>query len=169
MKLRTILVAGAIAALAAPTGAAAQADPVGGGTEVGGSVPSFLELILTQPGKGFASFSKARSYQMSFNVTAISTDAPTRLSIADGDAASGSRRGYISVGSRRLASPLEARVGKAAFQPLASAVDPLLTRWTETTGRANGAVSVRLRQKVTRKSTGSYRKLVLVTLSTEAP
>jgi hypothetical protein len=167
MKLRTILAASAIGALAAPAAAFAQTEPVGGGVPVGGDVPSFLELILTQPAKGFAAFSKAKSYEMSFNAQVTATDEQTILSIADGDATSGARLGHISVGSKRLPSPLEATVGKAAFQPLDGSVDPLLTKWTEAVTRQKA--TVKLRQKVTSKTTGTYRKLVLVTLSTETP
>jgi hypothetical protein len=167
MKLRTILAASAIAALAAPAAAAAQTPPIDGGTEVGGSVPSFLELILTQPAKGFASFAKAKNYDMSFDAQITATDSPTLLSIADGDATSGSKLGHISIGSKRLPSPLAATVGKAAFQPLDGSVDPLLTKWSDSATRAKA--TVKLRQKVTGKATGTYRKLVLVTLSTETP
>jgi hypothetical protein len=167
MKLRTILAAAAIAALAAPTAAVAQTPPVDGGTNVGGVAPSFLELILTQPAKGFAAFSKSKSYEMSFDASATATDSPTLLSIADGDATSGSKLGHISVGSKRLPSPLEATVGKAAFQPLDGSVDPLLNKWSDVMTRSKA--TVKLRQKVTGKATGTYRKLVLVTLSTETP
>ena len=130
-------------------------------------MPSFLELILTQPAKGFAAFSKTKSYEMTFNAQVTATDSPTLLTLADGDATSGSKLGHISVGSKRLPSPLEAAVGKTAFQSLDSAVDPLLTRWTEAKTRA--PATVKLRQKVKGKATGSYRKVVLVTLSTETP
>ena len=167
MKLRTIVAGTALAALVAAPAAMAQTPPVDGGTEVGGTVPSFLELILTQPSKGFASFSKTKSYEMSFNAHVTTTDAPTLLTLADGDATSGSKLGHISVGTKRLPSPLEARMGKAAFQGLDSSVDPLLTRWTEQVTRRQA--TVKLRQKVKGKATGNYRKVVLVTLSTETP
>jgi hypothetical protein len=167
MKLRTILAASAAAALIAPGAAVAQTPPVDGGTEVGGVAPSFLELILTQPVKGFAAFSKSKSYEMSFNAQATATDSPTLLSIADGDVTSGSKLGHLSVGSKRLAAPLEATVGKAAFQPLDGKVDPLLTKWSDVMTRS--PVTVKLRQKVTGKASGAYRKLVLATLSTETP
>ena len=168
MKLRTMLAGAVIAVLAAPTAALAQTpDPVSGGTNVGGSVPSFLELILTQPSKGFAPFSKTKSYEMSFDAQVTATDAPTLLTLADGDATSGSKLGHISVGSKRLAAPLEAAVGRSPFQPLDSAVDPLLTKWTESATRLKS--TVKLRQKVTGKATGNYRKVLLVTLSTETP
>jgi len=168
MKLRTMLAGAVIAALAAPTAAMAQTpDPVSGGTNVGGSVPSFLELILTQPSKGFAAFSKTKSYEMSFDAQVTANDAPTLLTLADGDATSGSKLGHISVGSKRLAAPLEAAVGRSPFQPLDNAVDPLLAKWTESATRLKS--TVKLRQKVTGKATGNYRKVLLVTLSTETP
>jgi hypothetical protein len=167
MKLRTIVAGTALAALVAAPSASAQTPPVGGGTEVGGTVPSFLELILTQPAKGFAAFSKTKSYEMSFSAQVTTTDAPTLLTLADGDVTSGSKLGHISVGSKRLPSPLEATMGKAAFQGLDSSVDPLLTRWSQSVTRQKA--TVKLRQKVKGKATGSYRKVVLVTLSTETP
>ena len=167
MKLRTILAATVIGALAAPGAAMAQTPPVSGGTDIGGSVPSFLELILTQPAKGFAAFSKAKSYEMSFDAQITATDPGTLLSLADGDATSGSKLGHLSVGSKRLPSPLEAAVGKSAFQPLDGSVDPLLTKLSDAATRSK--TTVKLRQKVTGKATGTYHKLVLVTLSTETP
>ena len=167
MKPRTILAATAVAVLVAPGVSVAQPPPVNGGTEVGGVVGSFLELGITQPATGFAAFSKAKSYGMSFDAQATASDTTTLLSIADGDATSGSKLGHISVGSKRLPSPLEATVGKAAFQPLDGTTDPLLNRWSDAMARSK--VSVKLRQKVTKKATGNYRKLVLVTLSTETP
>jgi hypothetical protein len=168
MKLRTILAGTVLAVLAVPAAwAQTPPDPVTGGTNVGGSVPSFLELILAQPAKGFAAFSQTKSYEMSFDAQVTATDAPTLLTLADGDATSGSRLGHISVGAKRLPNPLEAAVGKTAFQPLDGAVDPLLTKWTESATRLK--TTVKLRQKVKGKATGSYRKVLLVTLSTETP
>jgi hypothetical protein len=159
MHLRTFIVATA-ATLAVPSAAAAQ------GTTVGGPVYSSMELTLEQP-QGFAAFSKAKTYTTSFDAFATATDAPTLLSVADGDATSGSKLGHISVGSKRLSEPLEATIGKAAFQPLDQPVAPLLTKFSDVMARAK--TTIKLRQKVTRKSTGSYRKLVLVTLSTDTP
>ena len=168
MKLRTILAGAVLAVLAAPAAwAQSPPDPVSGGTNVGGSVPSFLELILAQPTKGFAAFSKTKSYEMSFDAQVTATDAPTLLTLADGDATSGSKLGHISVGSKRLPAPLEATVGKAAFQPLDGTVDPLLTKWTKSGTRDKA--TVKLRQKVKGKATGNYRKVLLVTASTETP
>lgn len=164
MKLRIIVAGTTLAALVAAPVASAQVD---GSTGVGGSVPSFLELILNQPAKGFAAFSKTKTYSMSFNAQVTTTDSPTLLTLADGDATGGAKLGHISIGSKRLPSPLEATVGRAAYQGLDSSVDPLLTRWSESVTRKK--TTVKLRQKVKGKATGNYRKVVLVTLSTETP
>lgn len=147
--------------LAVPSVASAQT------TGVGGDVNSQLSLSLDQPAKGFAAFTKAKTYTTSLGARVTATDGPMLLSIADGDAAGGSSRGHLAVGSKRLASPLEAAVGSTAFQPLDASVDPLLKRWTAF--GSNVAATIKLRQKVDRKTTGTYRKLVLVTLSTETP
>jgi len=167
MKLRTILAATALTAVAAPAAAFAQTPPIEGGTEVGGSVPSFLELILTQPKTGLSKFPRAKTYATSFEAQVTTTDGPTQLSLADGEVVSGSRLGHLSRGSKRLPLPLEARVGRAAFQTLDQSVDPLLTRWTEPGTRVKATVN--LRQKVKGKASGSYRKVLLVTLSTDTP
>ncbi|WP_157592202.1 hypothetical protein [Solirubrobacter soli] len=146
--------------LAVPGVAAAQ-------TPVDGHVDSQMSLSLDQPAKGFAAFTKAKTYETSLKARVTATDGAMLLSITDGDASSGASRGHLSVGSKRLASPLEATVGTAAFQPLDASVDPLLKRWSSF--GSNLAATIKLRQKVTGKTTGSYRKLVLVTLSTETP
>jgi hypothetical protein len=169
MKLRTILAATALAAVAAPAAAPAQTppDPITGGTQIGGSVPSFLELILNQPTSGFTTFPKAKTYTASFDVAITTTDPTAVLSLADGEVATGSKLGHLASGPKRLPLPLEARVGKSAFQRLDTAVDPLLTKWTQASTRAK--TTVNLRQQVTGKASGSYRKVLLVTLSTETP
>jgi hypothetical protein len=136
------------------------------GTTLGGTVSSSMELTLGQP-HGFTAFSKAKTYTTSFDALATATDAPTLLSLADGDATGGSKLGHISVAGKRLPEPLEARVGAAAFQPLDQPVSPLLTTFNDAMARAKATLE--LRQKVTRKSTGSYRKVVLATLSTQTP
>lgn len=168
MKLRTFIAATAVGALAvAAPGATAQTPPVSGGTNIGGSVPSLLELIITQPKASFASFSSAKTYSTSFDVSVITTDDTSQLSLADGDVASGSKMGRLASGSKLLPLPLEARVGKSAFAPLNTPADAQLTKWTEAVTRAKATVN--LRQKVKAKAKGSYRKVLLVTLSTDTP
>jgi hypothetical protein len=160
-----VLTPALLLAVAVPA-AHAQTPPVDDGTHVGGVVDSYLELILTQP-SGFSTFKKAGSYQLSFDALATGTENSTQLSLADGDATSGSKLGHLASGSKRLPDPLEARVGNAAFQPLDDVVDPLLARWAKPITRQ--AAKVTLRQKVQGKPSGTYRKVVLVTLSSETP
>jgi hypothetical protein len=152
--------------IAAVPAARAQTPPINDGTDVGGTVDSYLELVLTQP-SGFSTFKKSGSYQLSFNALATGTENLTQLSLADGDAASGSKLGHLSSGGKRLPDPLEARVGSAAFQPLDGSVDPLLQRWAKPIARQ--AAKVTLRQKVKGKPAGTYHKVLLVTLSSETP
>jgi len=166
MKLRTILASTAVAVVATPSLALAQTPPVGGGVDVGGSVNSFIELVLPQS-PAFPSFKKTKAYQTAFTAQITVTDPKTQLSIADGDVTKGSKLGRISVGKKLLPSPLEAAVGRKAFQPLNGTVDPLLTSWGDVGTRM--PATVKLRQKIKGKVKGSYRKLVLVTLSTETP
>jgi hypothetical protein len=147
--------------LAVPAVASAQS------TDIGGQVHSQMVLSLDQPAKGFAAFRKARTYTTTLTARVTATDGPMLLSIADGDATSGSKRGHLAVGSKRLKAPLEAAVGGTAFQPLDASVDPLLKRWTDF--KSNEPATIKLRQKVDKKTSGSYRKLVLVTLSSETP
>ena len=118
MKLRTILAGVVLAALVAPAAAGAQSPPppVNGGTEVGGRVNSFLELILAQPSKGFAAFSKTKSYEMSFDAQVTATDEPTLLTLADGDATSGSKLGT----SRSAPSACRRRWRRRSARPRSS-------------------------------------------------
>ena len=170
MKLRTILAVTALGAAGVPVGLAqAQSppDPINGATVIGGLVSSFLEVSITQPTTAFTTFTKAKTYSASFDASVTTTDDAAMISIADGEVASGSKLGHLTSGSKKLPLALEARVGKAAFQPLDSSVDPLLAKITGPATRAKSTIS--LRQKVTSKASGSYRKIVLITASTETP
>ena len=168
MKLRTFIAATAVGAMAVAAPAAhAQTAPVNGGTVIGGSVSSFLELIINQPKANFATFSSAKTYSTSFDVAVTTTDDVAQLSLADGEVTSGSKIGRLAAGSKLLPLPLEARVGKSAFAPLSTPVDPQLTKWSE--AQARGKATVNLRQQVKAKAKGSYRKVLLVTLSTDTP
>jgi hypothetical protein len=161
---RTILLGAAMALAAAPAAAWAQ-SPIDGGTEVGGSVPSYLELILGKPGTAFTTFPKVRTYSTSFKVVVTATDSPTLLTLADGDATSGAKLGHLSSGARRLPLPLEASVGRSAFQALDA--DPLLAHWNDAITRK--PVTVKLRQKVRSRTAGAYHKVLLVTASPQTP
>jgi hypothetical protein len=169
MRVVKMLLGAAMAAAVVPAAAARAQEPppAGGGTQVGGSVPSYLELILDKPTSSLSKFAKVRTYTASFRARVTATDEPTRLTLADGDATSGSRLGHLTSGSRRLPLPLEARIGKAAFQGLDASLDPLLTSFDDAVTRQ--AVTVRLRQKVARRAPGTYHKIMLVTLSSPTP
>lgn len=169
MKLRTFIAASVVgaAAIAAPA-ASAQTAPIDGNTNVGGIAPSFLELIIAQPkASAFASFTAAKTYSTSFDVGVTITDDAANLSIVDGDVNSGSKLGRLASGSKLLPLPLEARVGKSAFAPLNQPVDAQLAKVSGPL--TNSKSTVNLRQQVKAKVKGSYRKVLLVTLSTETP
>lgn len=166
MKSRKMVGVGvmALSLVAAPV-AAAQTDGTGG---VGGTVlPGQFELKLSQPKSAFSTFSSAKTYTTSFQVSVTTTNDRAQLSLADGDVASGNKLGRLASGSRLLPLPLEARVGGTAFAPLDTSVDAQLKRWT--TPLANASARVDLRQKVDKKASGSYRKVLLVTLSSDTP
>jgi len=167
MKLRTILAATALGAAAVPAVAGAQTEPISGGTQIGGVTPSFMELILTQPATTFKTFSKVKTYSAKVDASVILTDDVANLSIADGEVARGSKLGHLTSGSKKLPLALEARVGRSAFQPLDSSVDPFLAKVSGPANRTKSTIN--LRQRVKSKASGSYRKIVLVTLSTETP
>jgi hypothetical protein len=166
---KTMVAGIALAMAAAPAAAHAQAaPPVDGNTNIGGSVSSELQLVLNQPVTGsLAKFSKAKKYSLTLSARAIATDPGTTLSVVDGDATSGSKLGHMASGSKVLPLPLEASVGSAAFKPLDTSVDPLLEAWN--TDPPNNPVTINLRQQVKKKASGTYHKVILVTLSAATP
>src|ERR1700750_1479058 len=113
MRIVHMLLGAALAAAVAPAAAWAQdPPPVGGGVGVGGSVASYLELILTQPTSSLATFAKPRTYSTSFKATITATDRPTLLTLADGDASSGSRLRPLARRSPRPPLPLHGPPGQ---------------------------------------------------------
>ena len=163
-KLRTSITARRPLLAATPSVAAAQD---GGDTTLGGTVPSFTELVLPKAKTVLQTFPTAKTYTSSFQVAVTTTEPALQLSLADGDVTSGSKRGRLASGSKLLPLPVEARVGRTAFAPLNLAVDTPLSRFTGPLCR--GKATVNLRQSVEKKAAGSYRKLVLVTVSLDTP
>lgn len=156
------LVAAVAALLLAPAAANAQ------GTDVGGTVPSYLALSLDEP-DGFATFPAGPGeHELRIRARVTATDGGARLSVADGDVTSGSRLGRLAGGSA-LDAPLEARVGAAAFQPLDRALDPLLAVFRQPV--ANKLATIELRQRIGagERPRGTYAKTLLITLSSNAP
>ena len=164
---RHAALAGALAALAGLLPAAAIAQEPG--TEVGGSVPSYLELSIDAPAAlaGFPSATGASEAAIAATITA--TDAPIELSIADGDTDAAARRGHLVAGARMLGDPLQATAGGAPFQPLDQPLGPLLMRWSDVL--AGQRTVIRLRQRATAAAlrAGPYAKTVLITASTQTP
>jgi hypothetical protein len=158
--------AGVLTMAAVAVGASPALAQTGGNASPTGTVDSSLELILSQP-SGLSTFKKSGTYKLSLKAMATTSSTATQLSVADGDAASGSKLGYMTSGSKRLKDPLQARVGSAAFQPLSASVDPLLRTWSGPFSRM--PVTVDLRQTIRGAAKGTYRKLVLVTLSSQTP
>ena len=108
--MRSLVLAGGVLLLAAAP-AAAQ-------TEVGGSVPSMLVLELDDA-SGFSSFPAGPGeHDLIVRARVTSTANRTRVSVADGDVASGRRLGRMASNASVLDEPLEARVGSDPFQPL---------------------------------------------------
>jgi hypothetical protein len=166
MHRRTMIAMASLGALAVSApGAAAQ---TGGDGTVGGNVaPDSYELIISSPKSSLSTFSKARTYTTSFTVAVTTSETDANLSLADGDVASGTKRGRLASGSKLLPLPLEARVGKTAFAPLDLPVDTPLIRLGGPI--SNQRTTVNLRQEVEKKASGRYGKLLLVTLSSSTP
>lgn len=154
-----VLAAGLMLLAAAP--AAAQ-------TDVGGTVPSMLELRLDDP-SGFASFPAGPGeHALAVRARVTSTSNRTIVRVADGDVASGRRLGRLASGAGPLDEPLEARVGSDPFQPLNAGIDPILAQFGPV---ANERVTIRLRQRINagERPRGTYEKTLLITLSSTAP
>ena len=104
MKLRIILAATALGAVAVPGTAMAQTTR-SRGTVIGGVAPSFLELILSQPATAsMTTFSKPKTYAANFDVGATTTDETAVLTLADGEVASGSKLGHSRAAPRSCRS-----------------------------------------------------------------
>jgi hypothetical protein len=157
VRRRASLVALALV-LAAPAAAHAQ------GTDVGGSVPSYLALSLDEP-DGFATFPGPGEHELRVRARVTSTERNIALSVADGDVSSGARLGRLG----GLDAPLEARVGAAAFLPLDTAADPLLTLFREPVANKLATIELRQRVAVGEPADGPYTKTLLITLSPNAP
>jgi len=154
-----LLAAGVLLLAAAP--AAAQ-------TDVGGSVPSMLELTLEDP-SGFASFPAGPGeHDLLIRTRITSTANRAFVRVADGDVASGRRLGRMASSASVLDEPLEARVGSDPFQPLDTTIDPILAEFGPV---ANERVTIRLRQRIDagERPRGTYTKTLLITLSSNAP
>jgi hypothetical protein len=157
--LAPVVAVGALLLAAAP--AAAQ-------TEVGGTVPSMISLELDDP-SGFASFPAGPGeHDLIVRARITSTANRAFVRVADGDVTSGRRLGRMASNASLLDEPLEARVGSDPFQPLNTAIDPILAEFGPV---SRERVTIRLRQRIDagERPRGTYNKTLLITLSANAP
>ena len=157
------------AVVVAIAGLLLTALPAAAQTDVGGNVPSQLDLWLDEP-HGFASFPAGPGeHELTIRTRVTSTSTRAVVSVVDGDLTGGSRLGRLASRASVLKEPLEARVGSAAFQPLDATIDPLLAEFQRPL--ANERVTIRLRQKIRagERPRGTYTKTLLITLSANAP
>ena len=141
------------------------AAPAAAQTDVGGTVPSMLELRLDDP-SGFASFPAGPGeHDLAVRARITSTASRAYLRVADGDVVTGRRLGRLASGAGPLDEPLEARVGSDPFQPLNAEIDPILAEFGPV---ASEQVTIRLRQRINagERPRGTYDKTLLITLST---
>lgn len=165
---RRVVSLGALCACIALCASASAQTP--GGVDIGGEVPSYLELSLTQP-SDLATFppqTGAGTYELNFIAAVTTTAPPAYLSISDGEAATGMQRGRLVSGSSALSAPLQVAGGAGPFRSLDTPIGPRLAQWGEPVALA--PVKVRLRQRIDgRERHGPYRKLLYITLSTQTP
>jgi hypothetical protein len=159
--------------LAATAGAAfacllLAAAPAAAQTDVGGTVPSMLELSIDDP-SGFATFPAGPGeHELVIPTRITATTNRALLSVADGDLTTGRRLGHLASRASVLEEPLEARVGSDPFQPLDASIDPVLAEFGPV---ARERVRIRLRQRIDagERPRGTYTKTLLITLSSTAP
>jgi hypothetical protein len=171
-RARRAALAAAIAAVVAIPLASLRAARAGAGTSVGGAVESTLALSLGEPGSLVRMRAKhgRSAYEATIVAEVTATDAPTRLSLADGEAIAGARRGRMVRGASALSIPLRAGAGHGRYRSLRARVDPVLEQWGEPVSL--GAVTIRLRQTVLSVNPAAldgYEKLLLVTVTAAGP
>jgi hypothetical protein len=137
--VRTLVLA--VLALAAVPAVAQAQD-----TDVGGSVPSMLELTLSDVSLGRL----PAQGDLTARVRVTSTTNRTALSAVD---------------ERRGRSPIEARIGAAAFQPLDLSIDPLLAVFRRPLANERATIRLRRRSGARVPSTTT----VLITVSPDGP
>jgi hypothetical protein len=169
---RSALAALAFLLLAFAAALAGARGARGEGTSVGGVVQSTFALSLGEP----SVFTRVHAghrrsvYDATIPVEVTATEAPVRLSLADGEAVAGRRLGRLVRGASVLGVPLRAAAGHGRYRSLHTAVAPVLEQWGEVVSL--GGATIRLRQTVRgphAPAPGTYEKVLLVTVSPEGP
>lgn len=162
--------AGLLVALAATLAGGVASVHAEEATDVGGAVPSTLSLSLSEPSPFVRSGAGGGSvYTATIQAQATATDAPTRLTITDGEAVAGRRHGHMVKGASILSSPLLAAAGGGSFRSLDAGIDPLLERWEEPVSAAVTTIRVRQRTHGSASAFHKYHKLLLVTIAAAGP
>jgi hypothetical protein len=168
-NIAAVLVALVLCAVTFATAATADA---GEAPKVGGEAPSLLGLSLSEA----SSFTRVSAghgrsfYDATIAIEVTATEAPVLLSVADGEAIAGGRRGRLVRGGSILPTPLLAAVDSRRYRSLDESVDPVLWRWEEPVSLARA--TIRLSQTVRaghRPPLRAYEKLVLVTVTAGGP
>jgi hypothetical protein len=161
------LIATVVVALASATAAHAEE-----GTSIGGTVESTLGLSVGELSAftRSAASPRGRVFTALIPIEVTATEGPTWLSIADGEAFAGRRRGRLVKGTSTLAIPLRAATGNGPYRSLDARVDPVLEEWSEPVSLE--AATIRLRQTVRGRAPRTlrgYHKLLLVTITAAGP
>jgi aminopeptidase N len=135
--------------------------------DVSGTVPATLSLTLGAPA-GFGAFTPgvARDYTASTSANVISTAGEAALTVVD---PSTTAPGRLVNGAFALASPVKARVGSAAFEPVSGS--PLLLK-SYSAPVSNDPLTIGFQQSIASNEplrTGTYSKTLTFTLSTTTP
>ncbi len=137
---------------------------------VGGTVAAALGITVSNTSSSLGTFTPgvAANYDTSVVLGITTSGANAALTIQDPSPVA---TGHLVNGSLALLSPLLARTGAAPFDPVGSAVSPLLLK-SYPAPATNDPVGVTFRQPISASEplrTGQYSKTVLFTLSTTAP
>lgn len=147
----------------------AAAAPAGAQTDVGGTVPSTIELWIDEP-DGFATFPAGPGeHELAIRTRVTTTTNRALLSVVDGDLTSGQRLGHLASSASVLDQPLEARVGSDPFQPLDATIDPVLAEFGSPVSNERTTIQLRQRIDAGEQPRGTYTKTLFITLSSTAP
>jgi hypothetical protein len=134
---------------------------------VSGTVPATLSLTVGGPAS-FGAFTPGlpRDYATTLGATVTSTGGDAALTVTDPDTTA---PGRLVNGAFALASPVKARVGAAAFEPVSGSPLGLKSYGGPV---SNDAVTIDLQQSIASTDplrTGTYSKTLVFTLSTTSP
>jgi hypothetical protein len=155
-----------IAALALSGQSRAAQPRKDGSVEVGGTVSSFLGLVVTQP-NGLGSFPgthAAGSYTSSFKAAVTSTDVVAQLSVTDEG-----QYGHLTSGAAVLALPLQVAADGGHFASLGAPGGVVLERWPGPIAAKATVIHPLQRIAAPPTVTGPYHTTLLVTVASGTP